>query len=403
MEFGPIWRAALRNKTGALLVVLQVALTMALVINAVAIAQERAKLMARPSGVDEPNIFHVNSAGFAADFNPKLTIEEDLRQLRGLPGVQAAVALNAVPMSGSGWSMSLRTVPGAESESVGAAVYMVDEQGLDAFGVKLIAGEMFAPSDVTWREPANSGWPEKTILSRRLAEVMFPDDENYGVGEIVYINDTQPMTVVGVIEQLQAPWTGWNNVEQSMLVPQRFANNSTAYLVRAEPGARDTLMPRAEAMLAEREQGRILRNMRTMDETRRNSYELNRALVNILVFTTALLIGITTLGVAGLTSFNVNRRTKQIGTRRALGASRTAILRYFLAENFLFTAIGVTLGALLAIGINAWLVEAFSVPRFSWPLIPAAMIALVLIGQLAVFVPARRAAGVAPAIATRTV
>jgi putative ABC transport system permease protein len=232
---------------------------------------------------------------------------------------------------------------------------------------------------------------------------MFPDDENYGVGEIVYINDTQPMTVVGVIEQLQAPWTGWNNVEQSMLVPQRFANNSTAYLVRAEPGARDTLMPRAEAMLAEREQGRILRNMRTMDETRRNSYELNRALVNILVFTTALLIGITTLGVAGLTSFNVNRRTKQIGTRRALGASRTAILRYFLAENFLFTAIGVTLGALLAIGINAWLVEAFSVPRFSWPLIPAAMIALVLIGQLAVFVPARRAAGVAPAIATRTV
>jgi putative ABC transport system permease protein len=63
----------------------------------------------------------------------------------------------------------------------------------------------------------------------------------------------------------------------------------------------------------------------------------------------------------------------------------------------------VTLGAVLAIGINAWLVETFSVPRFSWPLIPAAMIALVMIGQLAVFVPARRAASVPPAIATRTV
>jgi putative ABC transport system permease protein len=403
MEFGPIWRAARRNKTGVTLIVLQVAFTMALVINAVAIAAERAQLMERPSGVDEANIFHLNSSGFAADFDAKLTIEEDLRQIRGMPGVQAAVQINSIPLGGSGWGMGLKTVPGPEIEGVPTTVYFVDEQGVEALGVELVTGEDFAASDISWRMPAVSEWSDKTILSKDLAAALFPDDPTYGVGKIVYIADTQPMTVVGVVDQLQGPWSGWDNVEHTMLVPEHLTNKSTAYLIRAEPGARDALMPRVETLLAEREQGRIVRDMRTMEETRQRSYELNQALINILGTTTAILVAITTLGVAGLTSFNVTRRTKQIGTRRALGATRTDILRYFLAENFLFTAIGVTLGALLAIGINIALVELFSVPRFAWYLLPATMLALLVISQVAVLFPARRAAAVPPAVATRTV
>jgi putative ABC transport system permease protein len=403
MEFGPIWRAALRNKTGVVLIVLQVAFTMALVINAVAIAAERARLMERPSGVDEANIFHLNSSGFAADFDMKLTIEEDLRQIRGQPGVTAAVQINSVPLGGSGWGMGLKTVPGPEIENVPTTVYFVDDQGIDALGVELMAGEDFAASDIRWRMPATSDWPDKTIISKDLAVALFPDDPTYGVGKIVYIADTQPMTVVGVVEQLQGPWSGWDNVEHTMLVPEHLTNRSTAYLIRADPGARDALMPRIETLLAEREKGRIVRDMRTMEETRQNSYELNQALINILTTTVTILVAITTLGVAGLTSFNVTRRTKQIGTRRALGATRTDILRYFLAENLLFTAIGVTLGALLAIGINIGLVELFSVPRFSWYLLPVTMLAIIVISQLAVLFPARRAAAVPPAVATRTV
>ena len=403
MEFGPIWRAALHNKTGVVLIVLQVAFTMALLINAVAISQERARLMARPSGVDEANIFHLNSSGFAADFDPKLTIEEDLRQIRGIPGVVAAVQVNSVPLGGSGWGMGLKTTPGPEIESVPTGVYFVDEEGIDALGVELVAGENFAPSDIRWRMPATSNWPGKTILSKDLAAALFPDDSTYGVGKIVYIADTQPMTVVGVVDQLQGAWSGWDNVEHTMLVPEHLVNKSTAYLIRAEPGSRDALMPQIESVRADRVQGRIGRDLRELEETRQRSYELNQALINILGTITTILVAITTLGVAGLTSFNVTRRTKQIGTRRALGATRTDILRYFLAENFLFTAIGVTFGALLAIGINIWMVEAFSVPRFSWYLVPTTMLALIVVSQLAVLFPARRAAAVPPAVATRTV
>jgi putative ABC transport system permease protein len=404
MQFGPIWRATLRNKTGAFLIVLQVAFTMALVLNAVAIAQERARQMALPSGVDEPNSFHLNSAGFDPAFDPRRTVEEDLRQLRALPGVRAAVQVNSVPLFGGGWGMGLKTEVGQAIENVVGAVYFVDEKGIDTFAVDLIAGEGFAETDITWREPGSSGWPEKVILSKAFAERLFPDDPTYGVGKVVYINETEPMTVVGVVKTLQTPWTGWTEaIERSMFVPQHLVGDWTLYFVRAEPGERDALMPKVESLLAERDRGRVIQRMRTMEETRARGYQINNALIKILTFTIAILIGITTLGVGGLTSFNVNRRTKQIGTRRALGATRSDVLRYFLTENLLFTGIGVTLGALLAVGVNIWLVEAFSIPRFAWYLVPVAMLAFVGIGQLAVLLPARRAARVPPAVATRTI
>ncbi|MGV3591077.1 MAG: ABC transporter permease [Gammaproteobacteria bacterium] len=404
MEIGPIWRAALRNKTGIVLIVLQVAFTMAIVINAIAIAMHEADDMSRPSGVDEANMFHLQSAGFAADFDDRLTVEEDLRLIRSQPGVVAAIQTNSVPLGGSGWGMGLKTTPGAEIEATPTTIYFVDDQALETYGVELVAGENFAPSDVTWRESNARGWGTQVIVSKSLASTLFPDDANYGVGKTIYINDTEPLTIRGVVERLQGPWSGWDEgVEHTTLVPQHLLGNSTSYLVRTEPGRRDALMPQIETLLAEREDGRILRNLRTMEETRERSYEGSSALVNILTSSIVILVAITTLGVAGLTSFNVTRRTKQIGTRRALGASRKAILRYFLAENLLFTSIGVALGALVGVGLNIAMVNAFSIPRFEWYLVPAAMATMLLIGQLAVLIPARRAAAIPPAIATRTI
>lgn len=403
MEFGPIWRASMRNKTGALLVVLQVALTMTLIVNAVAIAERQVRVMITVSGIDEDNIIHVRSSGFAKDLNNRTTIEEDLRTIRGTPGVAYATQINSVPIGGSGMSMGLKTESGESVENVPAAVYMVDEQGLDALGVNLIAGEGFRPEEIEWRPGNTSEWPSRVILSRNLAEALFPNDASFGVGEVVYIADTRPMTVAGVVEKLQAPWPAWVNVERTVLVPRHPEVADVTYLIRAEPGRRDRLMPEIESALAERESGRVVSNMLTMEQTRERTFDENRALVNILSFTVAVLVAITSLGVSGLTSFNITRRYKQIGTRRALGATRGQIMRYFLAENLLFTLVGVVLGLVLAVGVNLWLVESFSVPRFSWVWTPVTMLGLVVISQLAVLIPARRAARVPPAVATRTV
>jgi putative ABC transport system permease protein len=166
---------------------------------------------------------------------------------------------------------------------------------------------------------------------------------------------------------------------------------------------RDEIMPQVEELLAGRNKDRIVRSMRSMDETRERSYRGDASMVKILTFTIVLLVAVTALGIVGLASFSVNRRTRQIGTRRALGASRAAILRYFMTENFLISLVGVLIGAGLTVGLNMLMVETFSLTRISWYLVPAAMLMLCVVGQIAVLGPARRAASVPPAVATRTV
>ena len=131
------------------------------------------------------------------------------------------------------------------------------------------------------------------------------------------------------------------------------------------------------------------------------AYTADNALIKILGFIVFLLTIITALGIIGLASFNVSRRTRQIGIRRALGATKPAIVRYFMIENSIVSAIGLAFGSALAIGLNIAMVEAFSLEPLAWYVIPAGVIALWAVGLLAVTGPARRASNITPAIATR--
>jgi len=403
MEIGPIWRAMKRNKTGAILIALQIAVTMAIMVNAISIMQERSRMMARPSGLDEHNIFALSSIGFAEDFNERVTIEEDLAALRAMPGVVNATQSNSVPLSGGGWSMGVQTEPGEGIDGPSAAIYFADEHGLDTFGLNLIAGENFTATDIEWRERSATDWPDKTIITRAMAAALFPDDPDSALGKTIYLSDDEPLTITGIIEQMQAPWNGWDGVERVMLIPTHTLFKGTRYIIRAEPGMRDTLMPQVEELLAERNKDRIVRSMRTMDEIREMSYHMDSSMIKMLTFTIVLLIAVTSLGIVGLASFSVNRRTKQIGTRRALGASKLAILRYFMTENFIISLFGVLIGAALTIGLNIIMIETFSLTRIAWYLVPVAMLMLLVVGQAAVFGPAKRASSVPPAVATRTV
>lgn len=403
MEFGPIWRALLRNKSSYILIALQIAVTMALMVNAIAIIQERSQLMARPSGIDEDSIFQLYTMTFDPDLAFESMVEADLDAIRNHPGVASAVMTNSVPLRQGGWSQGVQTEPGDDIDGVGTAIYFVDEQGVDTFGVNLIAGRNFAATEVDWFSEDGPKWPGPMIATAALVTELFPDiDPEQAVGKVVYIENNIPITIVGVVERMQAPWKNWSGIERSMMVPMRRGDTFARYVIRAEPGMRDKLMPEIEEMLARRDQGRIVDGTMSHNDIRARAYVDDSAMIKLLVFIVSLLTAITSLGIVGLASFSVTRRTRQIGTRRALGATRPAILRYFLLENFLISSVGVVSGAILAIALNMWMVQAFELTPIAWYVIPAAMIALWLVGQGAVLGPARRASLVSPAIATRT-
>ncbi len=401
LELGPIFRALMRNKIGALLIALQIALTLTIMVNAIFMMQERSQQMARPSGVDEDNTFYLSNTIFAQNYNTKTSMQQDLQRIREIPGVVAATQINAIPLSGGGWSMGLQTKAGDDVEGTGAAVYMVDEQGIAALGVELIAGENFHNSDIDWREVGSTKWPPKALISKALAEAMFEGDWKAALGKTVYIDNHQPVQITGIINTLQAPWNGWNGVERSMLVPQQLDGRGSRYFIRTEPGRRDELMPVIEKMLAETDRGRIIRNVTSMEQTRDKSYQEHQATNTILLTVIIVLTLITGFGIVGLAMFSINRRTRQIGTRRALGASQWQVMRYFMLENLLISFAGVILGAAGAVGLNIWLVATFSMSPLSPVLLVIGVVALLIVGQLAVSYPALVASKISPATATR--
>lgn len=406
MDIGPIWRAMLKNKAGFVLIALQIAVTMTIMVNAFAIMQERANNAGRESGMDEANTFAFASASFAEYDREvmKALIDEDLALIRGLPGVKYAVATNSFPLRQGGWSMGLQLEPGnASADTVGTAIYFVDEHGVDTFAATVIDGNNFTPNQISWQVEDDNTWPAVGIITEALAKEMFPDDSRSVVGRTVYINDNDPVNIIGVVDRLQAPWASWTGVERTMLVPQRRTSDFQRYVVRTEPGYRDTLMPEVEELLSNSNKDRIIRDMTTMEQVRKLAYLGDTAMVKILTFVVILLTIITGLGIVGLASFNVSRRTRQIGIRRALGATKHAIVRNFMVENLIVSGIGLAIGGILSVALNMAMVEAFALEPLAWYVIPLAMIALLSVGQAAVAGPARKASNITPAIATRSI
>src|SRR5690606_28718930 len=161
----------------------------------------------------------------------------------------------------------------------------------------------------------------------------------------------QPVQITGIINGLQAPWNGWNGVERGMLVPQQLDGKGSRYFIRTESGRRDELMPLIEKMLADSDRGRIIRNVTSMQQTRDEIYQEHQATNTILLTVIIVRTLITCFGIVGLAMFSINRRTRQIGTRRALGASQWQVMRYVMLENLRISFAGVILGAAGAVAL----------------------------------------------------
>ena len=130
-----------------------------------------------------------------------------------------------------------------------------------------------------------------------------------------------------------------------------------------------------------------------MPGARERAYGTDRSVALLMSILSGLLLLATAGGIVGLSSFWVRQRRRQIGIRRSLGATTGDILRYFHAENFLIVGAGIALGVVLAILANLGLMKVFF-PLPHMPLYVPLLGALLLwlLGQLAVWGPARHAA-----------
>jgi putative ABC transport system permease protein len=390
-----------RSPTGSILVALQIALALAIVVNSLFIVVQRLETLNADHGIDVQNIFTLSWQVNGDRFNGEATMREDLAILRGLPGVVAATVTNALPLSGGGSSSTLYTEQNEKGKEGQVNVFYTDEQGARTFGVKIAEGRDVDAAIVRKPPRNSSSFPPEILLTRDVAKELFPDGS--ALGKTVYSSINQPATIVGIIDRMHGSWPTWDHFPNVAIAPEIPDEQYARYIVRTEPGRRDELMRQAEEVLAKVENGRVILKVRSLEYVAASTYADDRAMAVYLTVVIGLLLGISALGIFGLAAFNVSTRTKQIGTRRAVGARRLDILRYFLVENWLITTVGVVVGCVLALMLGYWLATTFELPRLKLYYLVGGAVGLWLLSLAAALRPARRASLVSPAIATRTV
>lgn len=406
MEIVPIRSALRRKEIGAFLIALQIALTLAIVCNCLAVIGEHLRHMRRPTGLDEANLFTLANVWPGHPEDLKTRIEDDVRALRSLPGVVDAGASNSFPLRGGGMGDGIALKSGQQQASAQSAIYMVDEHGLATWGLRLVAGRWFGQDEIGQLAIGDKATPPAIVITQALANALFPGGQALGKSVYLsYLSPAAPTRIVGIIQRAQSPWgaVSWGEpfIENSTFIPYRFLNNGLFYLVRTQPGQQASVMREAQNRLYEINGSRTLDLLRPFAAARRQAYRFEADINVILVITCILMLAVTAFGVVGLTTYWVAQRRRQIGIRRALGARRLDILRHVHAENLLIGAIGAALGILLAVGANTWLATSLQLTRISVGFILGGAVIVLGLGQLAVLWPALRAASVPPALAAR--
>lgn len=398
----PIIKTLLRNGSGALLAALQVAVTLAVCTNALFIIKNRTDFINKDHGIDVDNVFIYNGRGYGDNFNYIETVESDLDWIRSLPGVVSVGYSHQIPLSGSGSSSGYRASADESSPQSSTAYFRVNEAFVNSLGLTIIEGRNFSLNDI--RVPSRDGYDQpiaSVIISRALAEDLFPNQS--AVGKLVYNNSGSGSEVVGVVDIMPGPWVSAPFNDNTILLPSYLEGASFRYIIRTEPGQRQRIMTEVEQGLQERRRNVVQVNLESMTEIVASAYEESRAMVVVLKVSIVLVLLVTAFGLIGLASSSVRQRTKQIGTRRALGARKHDVLLYFVSENWLTTTTGILIGLVLTQWVNYIFVTEYELEPLDSTYILAGAIIIWLIGLLSVLGPALKAVSIPPALATRSV
>ena len=405
MQIRPILAALRRHRLATLLIAMEIALACAVLCNACFLVVQRWEMIQTNSGVDESSLAVLMVNGFepsqAADVNARM-----LTGLQAIPGMQSVTLINQVPFGPQMGAAGVTHDPGTFKNLIGVVDFVLAGPGtFKALGLKLVAGRLPQPDDY---QPAISFVPNdaQVLVTRALAEHAWPNENPLGKD---FWCDKFHFRVVGVVDHFaraQPRQHGMSQAQWTVFTPTAPGGTlSGTYLLRAEPRDVQRVLQAARAAVAKIAPDVVLdqEDSRTLSDLRASYFKSDRVMIDLLLGVVVILLGVTALGIVGLTSFWVAQRRKQIGIRRAIGATRGDILRYFQTENFLIVTLGIVLGMLLAFVLNAVLMKFYELPHLPLYYLPVGALVLWGLGQLAVLGPALRAAAVPPVVATRSV
>ena len=362
------------------------------------------------TGMNLADVFWVHSHGEGKDYDQQRAVKLDLEYLRSLPGVIAACVSNAIPQTRAGLRSLVSPNQDLKENKREVFVYQSTDAIIDVLGLNLVRGRMFSADSVLPAPPrADVSHPDfgmEVVITEDLAKKLYGNGER-SLGMPMYFSllNGRSATVAGVVELMQAapPLSPMDIVYDVVLTPAVPPGPNAIYLVRTKPGQLDAIMGRVWRELEPRQHGRLVDSMDTLAARAAQSRVADRTDAVILAILSSLVLAVTMLGLFGFASFAVTSRTKEIGTRRAIGARRADIVKLFLLENWLITTAGIVIGSITTLAFAVQLHTLLELPRMPIVFLVGSMGLIWVAGLLAALMPALRGSAVPPAVATRVV
>jgi len=387
-----------RSRTHAALVVGEVAIALALAVGGGLLYQSLRRAQAAPLGIDPERIltFRISPSDvrYPSDRAPEI-IDRVLEAVRAVPGVTLATVDGCAPLGAC--AISTLFVAGRPEPSPDQAPrisrHYVGPDHFATLGIPLLAGRAFRDDDRADR-------PGVAVINETAARRFFPGQDPLGQqiwfgGGRRWTSADSAITIVGVVGDV--PYGSLERTQvASVYTPYRqfsYAFRTVLVKVAGDPARFERPI---RASVASVDQLPIFEVM-PLTALLGTAWARTRFVAGLLALFAAVSLGLAAAGVYGIVAHSVNQRTRELGIRTALGASRGAVLRMVVREGIVLALWGIAIGVVVAQGLSLLMRSLlFGVTPSDPPVLVAASVGLVLTAAIASYWPARRAARVDP-------
>jgi putative ABC transport system permease protein len=382
--------------------VAEIALALVLLIGAGLMVRSFEKLISVNPGFELERVLtmHVftSPSKYGDDRKRSQYLEQAITEVRNVPEVQAAGSVHFLPLtervSGSCFARVGQPPPGPGSSSPGAQFLVISSGYFRAMGTAMLSGRDFSERD-------RFGSPSVMVVNHAFAEKFFPGENPIGQRLNLCWTIRSPVEIVGVVADAR------QTELQTAPRPTIFLANPQAPMYFATLVVRATNDPRqitraVEAAIHRIDPEQAISGVQTMEDVFSDSVAQPRFQLVLLLIFAGIAVVLATIGVFGVVSYSVSRRTQEIGIRVAMGASGADVASMVLREGLLLAGVGVLIGLAGALALTRVLTSLLFEVTPTDPVTLASVSCLIfVVAAVAAFLPARRATRVDPMTALR--
>lgn len=393
----PLIASLKRQKLVPVLIAAQVAITIMFLANAGFSIQRLVSKMILPTGLDTGQLMWFSVRTIDGHSLAPDQIQEDLQAIRGTSGITAVALVSTLPLSGvNPWRSSVGLSPDAATNELHeVTLNLVSDGSYEALKPHIVLGRWFSHEEYVTYDPfAGDRAPPSAIITRSLANKLWPGQEP--LGRQLYLGGPIGSRIIGVLSHYLGPTIESTSTAEDIVIFPASPKYAGVLVARCATDVDSTILHRVTDSLYSEQPSQLISNSQTLKATAIDFFRDDRQTAHVIAFTGLALLTVTGLGLMGLCTYWCHQRSRVIGIKRALGATRGHVLRYFLLENVLVVSSGVLLGCPLAILLNLCLKKYYELPTLPVAVLLATSGLLVVVGQLAVASSAIRASAIPP-------